>query len=189
MVPSHSSRVLRDQALQVMLSEHGRAIVPLVEGDTSMLPLLRGGDAILAVPLAVPPRPGDLLLYTQQDYWVVHRCLGPAGPGRGLRTRGDGSNALDPRVATERVRARATALRREGSWRSLESGPARAFAMAMAWHDLFWAAAGIVARKAGLSAAIAAVDHGILRLLVPVLFPLCHRRIARPMAPGSDGAV
>ena len=182
-VPSQSSGVLRDQALRVLLSERGEAVVLVTEGDTSMAPHLRGGDAVLAAPLAAPPRAGDLLLYRQQDYWVVHRCLGWAATfdGRsGLRTRGDGRNVLDPHLVAEDVRARVVALRRGGVWRSLQGGPARVYARFMAWHDLFWAVAGVVARRAGLGRAVAAFDLGVLRLSVPVAFPLLHRRVAPP---------
>jgi len=61
--PSQPSRVLRDQALRLLLSERGAAIVLVTEGDTSMIPHLRGGDAVLAIPLVAPPGMGDLLLY------------------------------------------------------------------------------------------------------------------------------
>jgi len=184
--------VLRDQALQLMLSAHGAAIVVVTEGDTSMVPHLRGGDAVLAVPLTAAGRRGDLLLYRQNDYWVVHRCLGRAvarDGKEGLRTRGDGRNALDPFLAPEDVLARVAALRRRGSWRSLESRPARAYAQLLAWHDLIWAAAGVAARKIGLGRAVAGLDLLWLRLAVPLAFPLFHRRIARPAAFGPDEAV
>jgi len=182
-VPSQSSGVLRDQALRVLLSERGEAVVLVTEGDTSMAPHLRGGDAVLAAPLAAPPRPGELLLYRQQDYWVVHRCLGrtAAPDGReGLRTRGDGRNVLDPHLVAEDVRARIVAVRRGGVWRSLQGPTARVYARFMAWHDLLWAATGVVARRAGLGRAVAAIDLGLLRLAVPVAFPLLHRRVAPP---------
>ena len=191
-LPFQPRGVLRDQALQMMLAASGSAIVVVTPGDTSMAPHLRGGDAVLAVPLATPPGRGDLLLYRQRDYWVVHRCLGSVvtRDGRaGLRTRGDGRNALDPLLATEDVLARVSALRRGGVWRSLESPPARAYAQLLAWHDLFWAAAGVVARKSGLGRAVAASDFLVLRLSVPLAFPLFHRRIASPAVPGSDAAV
>ena len=190
--PSQPSEVLRDQALRLMLSDRGAAIVLVTEGDTSMVPHLRGGDAVLAVPLAAPPGRGDLVLYKQQDYWVVHRCLGwTASPhGRdGLRTRGDGRNVLDPHLITEDLRARVVALRRRGVWRSLEGPPARVYAQLMAWHDLFWAAAGVLARKAGLGSAVAAIDLGVLRLSVPLAFPLFNRRIAPPAVSGPDATV
>jgi hypothetical protein len=190
-VPSQPGGVLRDEALRLMLSERGEAFVLVTDGDTSMAPLLRGGDGVLAGPLATPPRPGDLLLYRQQDYWVVHRCLGTAAAdGRsGLRTRGDGRNVLDPLLGADDVRARIVALRRGGAWRSLEGPAARSYARLMAWHDLFWAAAGIGARKIGLGRMVAAIDLGVLRLAVPLAFPLLHRRIAAPASSSTDRAV
>jgi hypothetical protein len=175
-----------------MLSDRGAAIVPVSEGDASMLPHLRGGDAVLVVPLVAPPGPGDLLLYRQQDYWVVHRCLGwtaaPDGTPR-LRTRGDGRNELDPPLSPEDVHARVVALRRGGAWCSLQGGPARVYARCVAWHDLFFAAAGAVARKAGLGRAAAAIDRGTLRFWAPLTFPVFHRRIAPPAVSGPEGSV
>jgi hypothetical protein len=191
-VPSHSSGVLRDEALRLMLSERGAAVVPVTAGETSMVPHLEGGDAVLAVPVAAPPAPGDLLLYRQQDYWVVHRCLGRATAvdGRtGFRTRGDGRNVLDPHLASENVLARVVAVRRGGTWRSLDGSTARVYASCMVWHDLCWAAAGVVARKAGLGSFVAALDLGALRLAVPIAFPLFHRRIPPPHAPSPDETV
>jgi len=190
--PSQPTGVLRDQALRLLLFERGEAVVFVTEGDTSMVPHLRGGDAVLAAPLAAPPRRGDLLLYRQQDYWVVHRCLGwaAAPDGRsGLRTRGDGRNVLDPHLVAEDVRARVVALRREGAWRSLQGRPARVYSRFMAWHDLFWAAAGVVARRIGLGRAVAAIDLGVLRLSVPLVFPILHRRIAPPAVSLPDRTV
>lgn len=191
-VPSQPSSVLREQALLMMLSERGAAIVIVTEGDTSMLPHLRGGDAVLAVPLAARPRRGDLLLYRQQDYWVVHRVLGwvAAHDGTdGLRTRGDGRNALDPHLVAQDVLARVVALRRGNAWRSLAGRRASVYARLMAWHDLFWAAAGVVAGKLGLGGLVAALDLGLLRLVVPLAFPLFHRRIAPPAVPEPEGTV
>ena len=176
----------------MMLSERGAAIVVITEGDTSMVPHFSGKDAVLAAPRAARPRPGDLLLYRQGDYWVVHRFLGWTAArdgGEVLRTRGDGRNVLDPLLAPDDVLARVTALRRRGVWHSLESRPARAYALLLAWHDLFWAAAGVAARKAGLGRAVAGVDLFSLRLSVPLAFPLFHRRIANPAVAGPDEAV
>jgi len=175
-----------------MLSERGAAIVLVREGDTSMVPHLRGGDAVLAVPLVAPPAPGDLLLYRQQEYWVVHRCLGwtAAPDGRpALRTRGDGRNELDPRLQAEDVRALVIAVRRGGAWRSLQGAPARVYARCMAWHDLFFGAAGVVARKAGLGREMAAIDLGALCFWVPLAFPVFHRRVAPPAVSGPEGTV
>ena len=189
---SQPNGVLRDQALHMLLSSHGSAIVLVTPGDTSMVPHLRGGDAVLAVPLTASPGWGDLVLYRQSDYWVVHRCLGRvvARDGRaGLRTRGDGRNVLDPLLAAEDVLARVTAVRRGGVWRSLEGRKARTYSYLVAGHDLFWATAGVVGRKVGLGRAVAAMDHVSLRLSVPLAFPLFHRRIARPAVSGPDEAV
>ena len=192
LVPSHPSGVLREHALRLLLSERGAAIVLVAEGDTSMVPHLQGGDAVLAAPLLAPPGQGDLLLYQQQDYWVVHRFLGRAAASdgrKGLRTRGDGRNVLDPHLVAADVRARVVAVRRRGAWRSLEGPPARVYARLMAWHDMLWAAAGVAGRKAGLGPAVAAIDLLALRLAVPLAFPLFHRRIAPPAVAGPDGAV
>ena len=190
--PSQPPRVLRDHALELMLSDRGEVIVSVTEGDTSMVPHLRGGDAVLAVPSVAVPGPGDLLLFRQQDYWVVHRCLAWASASDGsrcLRTRGDGRNELDPPLPPADVRARIVALRRGGAWRSLQGGPARWYARCVAWHDMFFAAAGVLARKAGLGPAAAAIDRGTLRFWAPLTFPICHRRIAPPAASGSERPV
>jgi hypothetical protein len=191
-VPSHPSGVQREHALSLMFSERGGAVVLVAGGDSSMLPLLRGGDAVLAVPLQTEPALGDLILFGQRDYWVVHRCLGRAESrdGRaGFRTRGDGRNVLDPHLLAGDVRARVVAVRRGGGWRSLEGTPARGYAQLMAWHDMAWAAAGIAARRIGLGAVVAALDLAVLRVAVPLAFPLFHRRMAPPALASADGPV
>ena len=190
--PSQPNGVLRDQALRFMLERRGAAIVPVTGGETSMVPHLYGGDAVLVVPLGRPPAPGDLLLYRQQDYWVVHRCLGAAtGPdgAPGFRTRGDGRNVLDPHLLSDNNLARVVALRRAGQWSSLQGSSARGYARCMAWHGLCWAAAGVLARKARLGNAVAAMDLATLRTVVPLVFPLIHRRIPPPTANWADGAL
>jgi len=163
--------VHRDQALDLLLSDRGFAVVSIAEGDESMLPHLHGGDAVRAVAVD-RPRAGDLLLYRQQDYWVVHRCLGPIAGG--WRTRGDGRNLLDPPLSSERVLGRVTAVRRAGRWRSLEGGPARLYARLVGWHALFWAGSGVLARKVGAGRAVAAADRGLLRIAAALLFPAAH---------------
>jgi hypothetical protein len=173
-----------------MLSERGAAVVLIAAGDTSMRPHLEGGDAVLAVPTAGAPQRGDLLLYDQQDYWVVHRCLGrvKTKDGRvGIRTRGDGRNVLDPLLAPSLVRARVAALRRRGAWRSLDGFTARTYALLMAWHDVAWAAAGAAARRVGLESWVASIDSLVLKLAVPVAFPLFHRRTEPPAQPEPNG--
>jgi len=190
--PSHPTGVPRERALDLLFSERGRAVVLVADGDTSMRPHLVGGDAVLAAPSSGRPDPGELLLYRQQDYWVVHRCLGrvTAKDGReGVRTRGDGRNVLDPLLQEADIRARIVAVRRRGEWRSLEGASARAYARLMAWHDLAWAAAGLAGGALGLATLIASIDQLVLRLAVPLAFPLFHRRLAPPTPAGADRPV
>jgi hypothetical protein len=180
---SHSLRVKLDQALELVMVQRGQAVIPISAGDTSMVPHLRGGDEVLVVPVTRGPVSGDLILFRQSDYWVVHRCLGPTTTkdGRtGYRTRGDGRGRLDPLVVAADVRARVIALRRGGTWRSLDGVPARVYAKLVAWHALFWAGAGVAAGTIGCAGACAAVDLGLLRIIVPVAFPVFHRRLGDP---------
>lgn len=181
--------MLRDEALNLLLSGGGSVVIPIVDGDSSMAPLLRGGDAVLAAPIeAAGPRRGEIVLFRQHDYLVVHRYLGPATTREGaprLRTRGDGRNRLDPPLAPGDLRGRAIAVRRAGAWRSLEGPGARLFRRAMAWHALFWAATGVVAGRAGLGAAVAALDFRLLAATAPWTFALLHGRLPEPAAHGS----
>jgi hypothetical protein len=178
-----------EDAVRLLLQE-GRTVVLLIAaGDTSMLPLLRGGDAVLAAPWSAPPRIGELLVFRQQDYLVVHRCLGGARTSDGapcLRTRGDARSELDPPVLAERVVARVRAIRRAGIWRSLDGPAARFHGRLVAWHALFWSASGIVLGRIGLRAAAAAVDRGLVAIAVPWTFALSCRRL--PPASGEGSA-
>ena len=179
--------MLSDRALSVLLSERGHAILPIAGQDASMTPHLSGGDLVAAAPPPATPRPGDLIVFVQQDYLVVHRYLGAARDRSGrpcLRTRGDGRNELDPALPPDAVRARVVAIRRAGVWRSLEGMRAVAYARLVAWHDLFWASAGIAFRKVGLGSAATHLDHALLRLTAALLFTPLHARIEAP-----DGAV
>ena len=149
------------------------------------------GDAVLAVPTAGAPQRGDLLLYDQQDYWVVHRCLGrvKTKDGRvGIRTRGDGRN-VSIRFSHPLVRARVAALRRRGAWRSLDGFTARTYALLMAWHDVAWAAAAAAARRVGLESCGGLDRFSRPQLAVPVAFPLFHRRTEPPGAAGAERSV
>lgn len=166
--------------------------MPVATGDASMEPHLRGGDLLLVRAAPTPPTSGDLLVFRQQDYLVVHRYLGRARASDGqacLRTRGDGRSLLDPPVLARDVVARVVAVRRGGTWRSLEGRGAAAYALLIAWHDLFWAAATALARRAGFGGIASALDRGLLRLGAPLVFPLCHRRIVPPATSGSDATV
>ena len=155
----------------------------------SMVPLLREGQLVAVDLSPFEPEVGDLLLYRQLDYLVVHRYLGPATREDGhptLRTRGDACLALDPPLERTRVRGRVVAVEREGRWWSLDSGGARTWALAVALHDLSWAAAGVLARRCdallgrlgvrGRTEPWAAkLDQAVLRLSHRLLFRALHR--------------
>jgi hypothetical protein len=179
--PDH---VLTDEALRLALEDGRSAVVPIVQGDASMAPLLRGGDAVVAAAVGpAGPVRGDIVVFRQNDYLVIHRYLGRARAADGtpcLRTRGDGKNRLDPPLAAANLLGRAIAVRRNGAWRSLEGPGARLFRSAMAWHALFWAGAGAWARRAGLGGAIAALDLALLAATVRCAFAVLHARIPGP---------
>jgi len=157
-----------------------------------MRPHLLGGDRIAVVAPRPIPRAGDLLVFRQQDYLVVHRYLGRARTPGGdacLRTRGDGRSELDPPVSPDAVAARVVAVSRKGAWRSFEGRGASVYARLVAWHDLAWAAAGVAARGIGLGRLAATLDRGLLALGGALLFSLIHRRIAPPAVAGPDASV
>jgi len=184
---SQPGSMIRDDALKLALATRGAAVVTIVSGDRSMEPTLRGGDAVLAVPLSGGPVRGDLLLFRQNDDLVVHRYIGPARAPGGepcLRTRGDGRAELDPPLDPTKVRARAAAVRVAGTWRSVDGRRSRLYARVVAWHDLAWAGAIHLVRPLGLAAPFAALDRGLLRVSNRVALPWAHREIA-----GPDGAV
>jgi hypothetical protein len=162
---------------------------PITDGDTSMdpSPARRGCGA--CVPLDGAPPGGSASLTGRPITGVVHRCLGRAVDAR--RPRGSHARRWAQRsrstcLAPDGRRWRAvTAVRRRGIWHSLESRPARAYAQLLAWHDLFWAAVGVVGRKAGLGHAVpAAICSRVCGCRCPSLSPLFHRRIAPPAVSG-----
>jgi hypothetical protein len=165
---------------------------PIAPGDTSMTPHLAGGDVVVAVPPRPVPRPGDLLIYLQQDYLVVHRYLGAARDPSGrpcLRTRGDGRNQLDPPLFAEAVRARVVSIGRSGAWRTVQGPMPEAYARLVAWHDQVWAVLGIAGRKVGLGRAVAAIDGALLRLVARLFFAPVHGRMAPPDRPRPEASV
>ncbi|HEX4823391.1 MAG TPA: hypothetical protein VFV19_03690 [Candidatus Polarisedimenticolaceae bacterium] len=179
--------MLSDQALTLVLDARGRAILPIAGHDSSMTPHFSGGDLVAAGAPHDAPRPGDVIVFVQQDYLVVHRYLGAARDPSGrpcLRTRGDGRNELDPAVPAGAVRARVVAVRRDGVWRSLEGALPSLYARCVARHDLFWAAAGVLGRKVGLGGLASAFDRTFLRLAAAFLFTPLHPRVDAP-----DGTV
>jgi hypothetical protein len=160
-----------------------------------MVPLLQDGQLIAVDLSPLEPELGDLLLYRQLDYLVVHRYLGPASREDGrplLRTRGDACLGLDPPLERERVRGRVVAIESGGTWWRLDGGGARAWAMAVALHDLLWAVVGAlagrvdgVAARLGVNVAserwVAGVDRWSLRLSHRLLFRLLH--VGSPQCP------
>ena len=192
---------LLDAAVELMGRSSGRGTFR-VSGE-SMTPTLRPGS-LVAVDLSQKSlRRGDILLFRQADYLTVHRLLGAARFPDGspcLRTRGDGRNRLDPPLDRSRVHGRVFAVLKDGGWRDMRSGRARLYAKALAFHDLDWAAAGVLAarfdRRMGregsprsLAWAAEGVDRMLLGLFHRVLFSWFHPRIAAPAgleeAPGQ----
>jgi hypothetical protein len=181
-----------DEAIRLLLSDLGTAVIAVASGDTSMEPHLPGGCRIALAPARDVPRPGDVLVYRQHDYLVVHRYLGPAAAADGrpcLRTRGDGRNVLDPPVFADAVSARVTAVERSGSWRSLDGPGAAFYARLVAWHALAWAAAGAVSRPVGAGALVAWLDRAVLRVGATLFFTPFHGRVAAPVATGPERSV
>jgi len=167
----------------------------------SMEPTLGSGD-LLAVDFAASAlRTGDLLVFRQADYLTVHRLLGSARDPEGrpcLRTRGDGTTALDPPLARQCVVGRVVAARRGGVWRDFGGKGARRYARAVAWHDLAWAAVGVAAsrtldrvfRRLRLGSparrlAVAA-DRALIGAADRLLFDRLHREMEAPQGV-SDG--
>ena len=185
------ARVL-DAAVELM-GRSGRNGFVRVQG-TSMHPMLRP-DQELAVDFGASDlRRGDLLLYRQLDYLVVHRLVGwfprDSGP-RFLKTRGDGRVDIDPPLDPQRFVGRVTAVRDGDGWWRLRGRRARLYAGCLAWHDLTWA--GLVSlagmgdrgfKKLGLKTPFlgitARIDRGLLRLAHALLFRHLHRRTASP---------
>jgi hypothetical protein len=88
----------------------GSATRLLVNG-TSMLPLLRPGDAVWLE--AIDPallRPGDLIAIRQQDVLLTHRLIAVA-PSR-WQTKGDNNRLADPPVGAEAIQGRIVMLER-----------------------------------------------------------------------------
>jgi len=190
------SSELLDAAVELM-GHAGRGGVVRVRG-TSMLPTLVEGQTVAVEFGSEKIRPGDLLLYRQADYLVIHRLLGPTTDPTGrpcLRTRGDGWSRLDPRLDRDNVVGRVTAVHRAGCWRTLRSRPARVYSRLLVWHDLAWAAAGYLGQRVdggldrlGLPSPLRRIttglDRGMLRLVHFLLFDRVHTEIPPPAEAG-----
>lgn len=168
-----------------ILTQVGTAGVLRVRG-TSMAPTLRPGRKMQVEFSPGRVRVGDLLVFRQGDEMVVHRFLAKVRSkvvGPCLRTRGDGKPDLDPPLLEHNVIGRVTAVERSAGWRRLAGGKARAYAVAIAVHDHFWA---VLAHVAGpLRPAVVLVDRLGIRLADALLFPLCHESCEPPG--GTEG--
>jgi hypothetical protein len=177
---------LLDAALSLLAGGEGRGTLPIL--GRSMEPTLPDGSEILVDFSARALRPGDLAVFRQNQDVVVHRYLGRGRSPDGrpcLRTRGDGLLALDPPCPPDRLLGRVVRVRRDGSWWDLENGGARAYARALAWHDLFWAALGALTERAtrergALWRLVRRADRALLRRADASLFRRAHRGAAPP---------
>jgi hypothetical protein len=178
------TRARLDAASELLRAAGGQGTVR-THGD-SMEPTLGAGAAVLVRYRPVErPRRGELIVFRQVDYLVVHRFLGTvAGPdGPRFRTRGDGAARLDGPVEPGAVVGTVVAIERPDGWRSLEGRLARAYGAAVALHALAWAGA----RATSGFRFLGALDRGLLRAADAVLFALAHRRVAAPWVPGAAG--
>jgi len=183
---------LLDAAVELLGRSGGRGTFQ-VRGE-SMTPTLRPGRLVAVDFSQTSLRRGDILLFRQADYLTVHRLLGTARFPDGspcLRTRGDGRNRLDPPLDRSRVHGRVFAVLGDGGWRDMRSVRARLYAQVLAFHDLAWAAAGVLAARIdrwtgrvgsprSLGGATAVADRKLLGLLHRLLFSWSHPRIAPP---------
>ncbi|HZQ22005.1 MAG TPA: S24/S26 family peptidase [Terriglobales bacterium] len=110
--PSHTPKSLL--ALQV-LRDFGEVCIRAT--GTSMLPAVWPGDLLVvqATPIELV-RPGDLVLYTRQERWFVHRVVtATSSPSAtSLSTRGDALSEVDPPVSYDEMLGRVTVIRRAG---------------------------------------------------------------------------
>lgn len=202
MKPPRERRAELLEAAVRMLGDGTAAAIPVREGDVSMQPTLAAGQLLWVEFEPAQLRTGDVLLFRQQDYLVVHRLLGRARTPAGrpsLRTRGDGWNGLDPHLEPDRVVGRVVAVRDARGWLDLRRVGARVYGRALAAHGLFWAALGSAAGLADrrvlrgwaggpLRRAIVTLDRGLLRLGHALFFRLVHARRAPPAAFDAEPA-
>lgn len=198
--PGKLTAKLLDAAVELM-GRSGRGGAVRVQGR-SMVPTLVPGQ-LLAVEFSPPRlRRGDLLLFRQQDYLVVHRLLGPGrlpGGGRCLKTRGDGVPVLDPPVDGARVVGRVTAVEQAGgTWVSLAGAGPRAYAACLAAHDRLWALAVALGERCDSALKrlrlrtpfrwwAEALDRRLLAWAHGTLFHRLHRPTPRPPEAGAAG--
>jgi hypothetical protein len=190
-----------EHALELLTRERATAIWAM-QGE-SMLPTLVDGQRV-AIKLGPSHlERGDLLLFRQADYLVVHRLLGGTACPDGrpcLRTRGDGRQLFDPPVDHEMVKGRVIAIEAEGLWWDLRGAGAKIYALGLVLHDLKWALAGMLARRVQeslrllgiscpLQAWVGAIDRALLGMAHRMLFKRLHARSPSPPESGCYTSV
>ena len=182
------------EAVELLTTEGGESLFRVRESDHSMQPTLEPGTRLLVRFRTAPLRRGDLVLFRQADYLVIHRLLGQARSPDGrpcLRTRGDWTPGVDPPLAPADVVGRAVTVETRHGWRSLEGARARTYALGAALHDLFWAGVGVVVDRAGLHPVrplVTALDRGLLRVAHLAAFRLLHPRVEAPRLLALSGS-
>lgn len=165
-----------------LLATSGGVFMLAVRGE-SMLPTIEPGHAVRVRFGPRLPRLGELLVFRQADYLAVHRFLGPARTRSGercLRTRGDGVSKLDPALLREDVLGSVVAIERADGWRKAVGPGPRGYALALALHDLCWAALAVLAARLGgrpLQRLVERLDRGLLGLADRLFFRLLHARL------------
>jgi hypothetical protein len=181
------------QAAVDLLGSSGRQAVIRVEG-VSMVPTFPPDTRILVDFAARSPSMGDIILFHQAGSMVVHRFLARIDSrryGRCLRTRGDGTQILDPPLDDHDLLGRVIAYRRSGTWYRLDGAGARLWGVLAALHDHVWAAVGVAMSRLDLifsrfgvprrlRSAAGLLDRTGLRLGDRVLFRLLHRTMEPP---------
>jgi hypothetical protein len=163
-----------------LLADRGLPVTLTVTSD-SMTPTLPPASSIRVAPGGDPLRRGEILVFRQAGYLVVHRFLGRSSRSRtSLRARGDSARPLDPPIAAEHVVGRVVAVRRGEEWRSLAGSGARAYGAALAWHGLFWSWLRSRTGTAGLGSLVEGADRALVGAADRVFFRLAHRRIEAP---------
>jgi hypothetical protein len=172
----------------VVLLGKARHSGTLILTGCSMLPTLRPGQRLYVKFGAGRLRVGDLVLFRQDDYLVVHRLVASGSDSGGfcrLRSRGDGVPRLDPELDPSSILGRVVAVDDAHGKLDLETRAARSYAWGVACHSRLWAGLGWLAlvadrvvAKIGLVGRFrlmtAALDRLVLRTAHRLLFRRVH---------------